>query len=169
MRVRPAGPADAAACAAIYAHYVTETAATFETEPPGPDEFARRMEAAHAWFVAEDDDRVVGFAYAGPHHPRPAYAWSADVAVYVDVDRHRAGIGRALYEPLLDAMRARGLRMAFAVIAQPNPASNGLHERMGFTEAGVLRTAGWKLGAWRDVRWMELDLDPGREGPPPGA
>src|SRR4029079_3348755 len=50
--VRDATEADAAACAAIYAPYVRDTAITFETEPPDAAEFARRIAAAtarHAW------------------------------------------------------------------------------------------------------------------------
>src|SRR4051812_27433789 len=59
--VRDATAEDAAACAAIYAPYVTDTAVTFETEPPSEAEIARRITQAartHAWLVAEDDGHV---------------------------------------------------------------------------------------------------------------
>ena len=39
----------AAACAAIYAPYVTDTAITFEYEPPSAAEMARRIAADHFW------------------------------------------------------------------------------------------------------------------------
>src|ERR1700742_2955867 len=70
--VREATTADAAACAAIYAPYVTDTVVSFETEPPGPDEMAARIAAAHEWLVLEDMGRVVGYAYAGRFAPRAA-------------------------------------------------------------------------------------------------
>jgi phosphinothricin acetyltransferase len=49
--VRDATLADAAACAAIYAPYVRDTAITFEIEPPDADEFARRIAAATARYA----------------------------------------------------------------------------------------------------------------------
>ncbi|MGH8964515.1 MAG: GNAT family N-acetyltransferase, partial [Actinomycetes bacterium] len=52
MKIRAATAEDAAACAAIYAPYVTDTAISFETEPPTPAEMAERIaaaERAHAW------------------------------------------------------------------------------------------------------------------------
>ena len=39
---------------------------------------------------------------------------------------------------------------------------------MGFEEVGVYRRVGYKLGAWHDVRWYQLDLRPGDDGPPAG-
>ena len=72
--VRSASEHDAAACAAIYAPYVTDTAITFETVAPSQSEMAKRIATAsrdHAWLVLEDDGRVVGYAYGGPVSPAP--------------------------------------------------------------------------------------------------
>jgi len=157
-RVRPAKIEDAAACAAIYAPFVTDGAVSFETEAPGADEMAARIArygASHAWLVAEAQDAVIGYAYASPHRDRAAYASSCDVAVYVDPAFARQGVGRALYGVLLPAMKERGLHAAFAGIALPNAGSVGLHEACGFTPVGVYREVGWKLGAWRDVGWWQ--------------
>ena len=43
----------------------------------------------------------------------------------------------------------------------PNPASERLHEAMGFADVGVYRHVGHKLGAWRDVRWYQRPLRAG--------
>jgi len=164
--IRPAQPEDAQACAEIYAPYVTDTVATFELEPPSAEEMARRMNASHAWWVAEDDGRVVGYAYGSTHRERAAYRWAADVAIYLAPSHHRRGLGRLLYAALFEELRGRGLRILCAGVTQPNPASDGLHRAMGFDDVGVFRRIGWKHGAWRDVRWYELDLAPGDESPP---
>ena len=69
LTVRDASELDAAACAAIYAPYVTQTAISFEAVPPPASEMSARISAAlssHAWLVAEDDGPVVGYAYGGP-------------------------------------------------------------------------------------------------------
>jgi phosphinothricin acetyltransferase len=41
-----------------------------------------------------------------------------------------------------------------------------LHEGLGFVPVGVYRRIGWKGGAWRDVGWWQLDLDPAAADPP---
>ncbi len=161
---------DAAACASIYAPLVESSATSFEERPPSTGEMAERIAAfgaGHAWLVSEAAREVVGFAYACPHRDRAAYSWAADVSVYVDAGHRRRGHGRRLYEALLARLHERGLRVACAGITLPNEASVALHEALGFEPVGVYRAIGWKLGAWRDVGWWQLELSPGAEDPPP--
>jgi L-amino acid N-acyltransferase YncA len=166
--IRDATALDAAACAAIYAPYVTDTAITFESEPPPSAEMAQRIETSartHAWLVLEEDGRVVGYAYGHPMHERAAYRWSCEVSVYLEVGRRRTGAGRALYEVLLARLAERGYRVAFAGMTLPNDASVGLHRAMGFERVGVTRRIGWKHGAWHDVAWAQRPI--GAEVDPP--
>jgi L-amino acid N-acyltransferase YncA len=167
-RVRPATPADAGACAAIYAPYVTGTAISFEDEPPTAVEMAGRIAAAaerHAWLVLEDRDRIAGYAYGDTHRSRAAYRWACDVSVYLEAGRRRTGAGRALYDALLATLAGRGYRMALGGITLPNDASVGLHRALGFEPAGTYRRIGYKHGAWHDVLWMQRPL--GAEPDPP--
>jgi L-amino acid N-acyltransferase YncA len=163
--VRDAGPADAAACAAIYAPYVRETAITFELEPPGAEQMAARIAASsagHAWLVLEQEGAVVGYAYGAQWQSRPAYRFSCEVSVYVEMGRRRSGAGRALYEGLFERLRARGFRNAVAGMTLPNEASEALHQAMGFRPVGAYTNIGYKLGAWHDVAYFQLELtDPG--------
>ncbi|HTA05966.1 MAG TPA: arsinothricin resistance N-acetyltransferase ArsN1 family B [Solirubrobacteraceae bacterium] len=166
--VRVASLRDAPACASIYAPYVTDTAITFETEPPSATEMERRIEAAlqtHAWLVLEDAGQVVGYAYASRFHVRPAYRWACETSVYLERGRRRTGGGRALYESLLARLVERGYRIAMAGMTLPNEASVGLHEAMGFQPAGTYRRIGYKLGSWHDVAWVQRMLVAG-EGEP---
>lgn len=161
MKIREATIADAEACAAIYAPYVTDTAITFELTPPSPAEMARRIASAvatHTWLVLEDDGEVVGYAYGGGHKERAAYRWSCEATVYLTMGRRRTGAGRALYTELLERLTQRGFRMAVAGIALPNEASLGLHKAMGFEPVGTYRRIGWKHGAWHDVMWLQYPL-----------
>ena len=162
--IRRADPSrDAAACAAIYAPYVTGGAISFEDIPPSTDEFAERISRitrTHPWFVEEQAGAVVGYAYASEHRERAAYRWAVDVAVYVDADHHRQGVGRRLYDVLFTELRAQGFRAACAGITLPNDASVGLHEALGFVPVGVYRNIGWKAGTWWDVGWWQLDFSP---------
>ena len=168
MNVRTATEQDGAACAAIYAPYVTDTVITFETEPPTAEEMAGRIAAAnrrHAWFVLEDGGRVVGYAYGGPFAPRAAYRWASEVSVYLEMGRRRTGGGRMLYEALLARLTERGYRMAIGGMTLPNDASEGLHRALGFEPVGTYRRIGYKHGAWHDVAWTQRVLASGDERP----
>jgi len=159
--VRSATLSDAAACAAIYAPYVTETAISFETEPPDEAEMARRIAAAlesHAWLVLEEGGRVFAYAYGAPFRSRRAYQWSCEVSVYVERGRERTGAGRKLYAALLERLTERGYHTAVAGMTLPNAASVALHRAMGFEDVGTYREIGFKFGAWHDVAWMQRAL-----------
>jgi len=168
--IRHADPdADAAAFAAIYAPYVSDSVISFELEPPSAEEMAERIRAGtatHPWLVFEEGGKVLGFAYGGQHHHRAAYRWSADVTVYVARGMHRRGIGRALYTALFELLRRQGFRVLCAGVTLPNDGSVGLHESLGFELVGVYRNVGWKDGRWHDVGWWQLDLG-APEGDPP--
>jgi L-amino acid N-acyltransferase YncA len=159
--VRTATTADAEAIAGIYTPVVRHSPASFEEEPPDAVELERRMRALPRlpWLVAQTpDDRVVGYAYAAQHRRRPAYRWSADSSVYVEPSHHGRGVGRLLYERLIEEMTALGYVSLFAGIALPNDASVGLHEAVGFRPVGVYRSVGFKHGQWRDVGWWQRPL-----------
>ena len=164
MLVRDATIEDAVACAAIYAPYVTDTAITFELEPPGSSELAARIRKAltgHAWLVLEDGPDVAGYAYGTSFKERAAYQWACEVSIYLELGRRRTGAGRTLYEALLPRLADRGYRMAVAGMTLPNDASVGLHTAMGFELMGTYRRIGWKLGGWHDVMWMQRPLGEG--------
>jgi L-amino acid N-acyltransferase YncA len=166
--VRDASEQDGAACAEIYEPYVTDTAITFETDPPSPGEMAERIAAAsrrHAWLVLEERGRVVGYAYGGPFNARAAYRWSCEVSVYLETGRRRTGGGRALYSALLARLAERGFRVAVAGMTLPNEASVRLHRAMGFEPVGTYRRIGFKQGSWHDVAWTQRVLAAGEDPP----
>jgi L-amino acid N-acyltransferase YncA len=160
---------DAQACAAIYAPYVTDTVISLEEVAPTPNEMAARIEKTsqtHPWLVAVQDGEITGFAYGSLHRERASYRWATDVTVYVAAQRHRRGIGRALYETLFSQLARQGFTTACAGVTLPNEASVGLHEALGFQPVGVYRRIGFKFGAWRDVGWWQLELANHGDGPP---
>lgn len=168
-RIRMADPErDARAVTAIYAEAVQHTLASFEEVPPHPEAMAERMVQTLArtpWLVADLAGQVIGYAYAGQHHPRPGYRWSVNLSAYVAEDHRGRGVGRRLYLPLLDLLRRQGMVNAYAGVTLPNPASERLHEAIGMRRFAVYRRVGYKFGAWRDVAWYQLRLaEP--QGPP---
>ena len=168
--IRLAQTTDAAAVGEIYRPSVADRATSFELSAPDTGEMGRRIDAClerFPWLVAEDNGRVVGYAYAGAHRTRPAYQWSVEVSAYVAEGTHRRGVGRALYEALFRVLALQGYKNAYAGITLPNVASAGFHRRLGFTSVGVFRGIGFKHGAWHDVEWLERPLAPRDDAPPP--
>src|ERR1051326_4721699 len=164
-RIRLATSGDGVAMAEIYRPIVASTPISFEVEPPDHQEFERRIEktlTGHPWLVCEYDGRVTGYAYASRHRERSAYQWAVDTSVYVHSPFSRPGIGQALYTSLLRILIAQGYYNAYAGITLPNPGSVGLHESVGFKPLCIYRNVGYKLGAWYDVGWWELALQPVR-------
>lgn len=165
---------DAAAIADIYAHYVIESTASFETVAPDADVMADRMRLAEAgnypWLVTRDEDgRILGFAHANSYGDRAGYSYSCETNVYVRHDCVGRGVGTGLIGALLEACEARGFRQAFAVIAGTEPASVVLHARAGYFPVGTLAAAGWKHGKWIDVFIMQRKLGEGADTLPTAA
>jgi phosphinothricin acetyltransferase len=65
------------------------------------------------------------------------------------------GIGTLLYTELFSQLAGEDVHRLVAGIAQPNPASNLLHERFGFKKIGTFTEVGRKFGKYWDVIWME--------------
>jgi L-amino acid N-acyltransferase YncA len=163
VQLRVAREGDATDIAAIYAPYVEAQVTSFEVQPPSAQEMAMRMATllpSYPWLVAVAEERVVGYAYAARHRDRHAYQWSVDAGIYLHAGAQRRGIGRRLYAMLFELLRAQGYVNAYAGITLPNDASVGLHEAMGFVPVGVYRKVGYKFGAWHDVGWWQLNLQP---------
>jgi len=161
MVIRSATPDDAADTLKIYAPFITGTCATFETEVPSVEEFRDRIEGiarVYPYLVCEIDGKIVGYAYASRHRERAAYKYTADASIYIAPGYHRRGIGKALNTRLFEMLRERGIYTVLAGVTLPNAASIGLLKSLGFTEVGVYRNVGYKLGRWLDLMWLEKPL-----------
>ncbi len=48
---------------------------------------------------------------------------------------------------------------AYGLVVIPNPASEKLHEKLDYQEAGLLHEAGYQLGEYHDVKIYERRFD----------
>ena len=165
LNIRHATASDAPGIVDIYKHYVEHTVVTFEEEPVAPAEMARRIQTVAAaslpWFVAEEEGRLRGYAYATRWKERTAYRFSVEITLYVAHDHARRGIGSRLYGELFPALAARGVHVALAGIALPNEASVAIHERFRMRKVAHLEQVGFKLRRWVDVGYWQRTLPAG--------
>ena len=166
--IRPAAEADLPAVTDIYQHAVLHGTATFELIPPDLTEMTRRFTAlidgGYPYLVAALEGRVIGYAYAGPYRPRPAYRFTVENSVYLQPEIHRRGIGLQLLQRLIAESEARGYRQMIAVIGDSaNAGSIGVHTKCGFQMIGTHPDVGFKFGRWLDTVMMQLALGEGAD------
>ena len=164
LHLRPASLSDAPALRAIYAPYVEKTAITFEYTVPDVEEFAARMRATlrrYPYLVAMRGGEIVGYAYAGAFGERAAYAWAAEVSIYLREDQRRQGIGRRLYAALEALLRAQHVQTLYACIAYPDGAddvhltknSAQFHAHIGYRlrAVGINSAPGTPWSGWKST------------------
>ena len=164
--IRASRDEDVPAITAIYAHHVLNGTGTFETIPPTPEDMAARradvLSKEMPYRVAEQDGQILGFAYCTWFKPRPAYRYSAEDSIYMADGARGQGAGKQLLAALAKEAEAAGIRKLIAVIGDSaNQGSVRVHEAIGFSPVGVLKSCGWKFGKWLDVVLMEMPLGVG--------
>jgi len=155
----------------IYAHHVLSSTTTFEETPPTADEMEQRLrhvlQQGLPWLVAEHEGRVLGYCYAAPYRPRPAYRYTIEDSIYLADGESGKGIGRDLLTALIERCEHGPWRQMIAVIAgTQNQSSIALHRNLGFAHVGTQPDTGYKFGQWIDVVFMQRALGPGGGTPP---
>lgn len=167
VTLRLADPArDAAGVLAVYAPYIEHTAVTFETEVPDEASFRRRMERIAEGFpylILEIDGEIAGYAYAQREAERAAYAWNAELSIYLAEEWTGHGLGKPLYALLIDLLAMQGYINLYADITGSNAGSIAMHRSIGFEQIGRHVKTGYKFGKWHDTVWLCRRL---REGAP---
>lgn len=166
IKIRPVTIEDTEAILKIYQYYVLHTAISFEYDVPALEEFKARIANTlkkYPYFVAEQDNKIVGYTYAGPFIHRAAYDRSVETTIYLDPDVRRCGIGRKLYEALECELKKMGITNLYACIGYPsekedeyiNKNSAEFHEHLGFKLVGEFYKCGYKFDRWYNMIWME--------------
>ncbi len=165
VNIRPSTDTDLPAIAALYAYYVEHTTTTFELNAPSLDEITRRraviLEHKFPYLIAQSSEgQLLGYAYTGPYRLRPAYRFTVEDSIYIHHTHTGLGIGRQLLSRLIEESIAAGKREMIAVIGgSDNLASVRLHQRCGFTQAGLLKNVGYKFETWIDTVFMQRSLN----------
>ena len=165
VTIRLATPQDAVNILKIYAPYVESTAISFEYEVPSEEEFRGRIESIlkrYPYIVAEQEGRIIGYAYVSIFHERKAYDWAVETSIYVDQNCRKMGIGGKLHHALEEVLKLQGILNLNACIAYPEEEDEYLtknsvefHTHMGYRLVGEFHKCGYKFNHWYNMVWME--------------
>ena len=160
--IRAAVSGDLPGVSAVYGAAAKSSVATFDVEAPPLSYWQAKLDddgpGTRLLVAVDSGGAVTGFAYAGWFRPRPAYGATRETSIYLGEDARGQGLGRRLYTELLDRLRADGMHLAVAVVAQPNPASDALHLSLGYQVVGTFDEVGHKFGRYISTRWYQLRL-----------
>lgn len=89
-------------------------------------------------FVAEIDDRVVGWLSLSPYRKgRQAFKHLAEITYYIDYDYHHKGIAKALYEKAIEHCKLNDIKNLAAFLYANNKASVKMLKKLGFSQWGL--------------------------------
>jgi L-amino acid N-acyltransferase YncA len=150
---------DVPAITKIYKHYVDTTVITFDIEAPSEaamaEKFGHMVDLGHPILVAEESDRLIGYAYASFYRPRAAYRFTCEDSIYLAPDSVGRGLGGRLLTALLEESKAFGFKQMLAVITAERANSIHLHEKHGFRFIGKYEALGYKFDRWLDIVHMQ--------------
>jgi L-amino acid N-acyltransferase YncA len=173
LRIRSSIDADIDAMLAIYRRHIRQGVeeGVEDSGVPEPNDLRDRrknlQDRRFPHLVAVEHNEVLGYAYVVPFRKRPAYRFSVKHSIYIRHDQRRRGIGVTLMQALIDACAASGFRRMIGYIDADNVGSLALHEKLGFSRAGLLPGAAYRNGRWSDTVLIERSLGPGSTTPPP--
>lgn len=157
--IRNIKPEDAPAICGIYNYYVLNSVVTFEEDIVEASDMKSKIEEIMKklpWIVYEENNEILGYAYASEWKSRCAYKHSVESTVYLKQGAMGKGIGSSLYAELINLLKEIKVHAILGGIALPNEASIALHEKFGFENVAQFREVGFKFNRWVDVGYWEL-------------
>ncbi len=149
---------DAKRLVEIYSYYVEETNITFEYTVPTVEDFENRISeisSKYPYIVAEQNGKIIGYAYANTFKGRAAYDWTVESSIYLDTNVRGLGLGEILHDKLVEILRQQGILTIEACITYPNERSEAFHIKKGYEKVAHFHKVGYKFELWHDVVWYE--------------
>lgn len=145
----------------IYNDAITNTTATFDLDIQTLEEkqiWFKQFCDIHPIFVAEINQKVIGYSCLLPFNKKEAYAKTVENSIYIHKNARGKGIAKLLLEKLIIAAREVGHHSIIALITKGNDISIQLHEQYQFEKVGVMKEVGSKFDQWQDVYFYQLIL-----------
>jgi ribosomal protein S18 acetylase RimI-like enzyme len=148
VTIRAASPADAEALAHVHVEawrwaYRDQLPEDFLTGLSVPDRRAMWTQVladrANTVHVADADSGLVGFTSGGPSSDEDAPDGTGEIFTLYVLERVQGtGVGRALLEASVAALRSRGFTRGTLWVMESNQLGRGFYERAGWTWDGTI-------------------------------
>lgn len=146
----------------IYEPYILNTPITFEYDVPSIKEFEeriRKITSKYPYLVCEENNEIIGYAYASEYKGRKAYDYTVELSIYIKEGYNKKGIGKNLYMALIEILKKQNFKIVYACITvHKTLGSNKFHEKLGFKEIGFFEKSGYKDNNWYDTAWYSLEI-----------
>ena len=154
LTIRKMEQKDLAEVLMIYKEGIETGMATFQTEVPS--EYVWDVgHHANLRFVAEVNNKVVGWIAISAVSTRAVYCGVGEVSVYISNDRKGKGIASKLFQMLIEKSEKAGYWTLQSSIFEFNTASIQLHKNMGFRIVGTREKIAQLHGKWIDTIILE--------------
>ncbi|WP_128253483.1 GNAT family N-acetyltransferase [Falsirhodobacter deserti] len=156
--IRQALPTDAPQVRAIWNTMITASTANFSEIEKTLAEVEAAISAQPVFLVAEEEDRLLGFATYGQFRANSGYRFTMENTIALLPEGKGRGIGRALMAGIEDHARAGGAHSMIAGISAENAAGLAFHAALGYDRVAVVPQSGFKWGRWLDLVLMQKIL-----------
>lgn len=162
IELRDATPKDLPGILAIVNYNILNSTAVYDYDPKTladlKEWFDERNHAGLPILVAVKDDAVVGYGTYGPFRFKQGYRFTIEHSVYILQGHSGKGIGKRLLLGLIAKAKSAGFHTMIGGIDAENEGSITFHKKLGFTETGTIKEAGYKFDRWLDLTFMQLIL-----------
>jgi len=153
---------DLTAILKIYNEAILNTTAVYDYKPHTLEDrsswYEKKVTDGFPVLVFEANNAVVGFATFGSFRAWPAYKYTIEHSVYVHKNHRGKHIGTALLKELIKIANTKGYATMVAGIDASNEGSRLMHDKLGFSQSGTIRKAGYKFGKWLDLVFYQYQL-----------
>lgn len=163
--LRAATTADLSAILAIYNHEIEHNTANWNTQAVSmqymQNFFTELQTHGFPLIVAVDDLslEIVAYADYSFFSKNSGYIYTVEHSVFVKPEYQGHGLGKRLMLALIEHAHTQDMHMMVAAIDAENIGSIQLHQKLGFIQTGYLPQMGFKFGQWRDLVYMQLQLN----------
>lgn len=127
----------------IYNHAVDEKFATADTKyvtiESRKEWFAQHSSDTYPIYVAEENDRIIGWCSLSPHRPgRKALRTVAEISYYIHKEHRRKGVANTLINYTIERARELGFKNLMTILLDKNKTSIHILEKFDFEKWGHL-------------------------------
>jgi phosphinothricin acetyltransferase len=90
-------------------------------------------------WVAEEDDKIIGWISFSDFYGRPAYNGTAEISIYLHEQHRGKGLGKRLMSQAIDECKNLQIHTLLGFIFEQNKGSLSLFDSFGFEEWGYLK------------------------------